>query len=170
MLTLYQDEHILMVIRKHWFVMLESLLILLFLLIGGIIILSFLPSLLPEMPPAALRPLIGFLMSMYALLVLALLFLSWMDYHLDMWVITDKRIIDIEQRGLFHREMSDIPYERIQDITVNMKGPIQTFFRFGTIRIQTAGQREFAIANIPHLEELRDTLLRYAQTSLHRAN
>lgn len=54
-------------------------------------------------------------------------------------VITDQRVVDWDQRGLFDRVISEADYDKIQDISYRIKGPISTLFRFGTLQIQTAG-------------------------------
>lgn len=72
--------------------------------------------------------------------------MEWTDYYLDVWILTDKRLIDVEQRGLFHRKVSSLDLRNIQDIKIETKGLIATFLKFGDIHVQTAGaDREFVI-------------------------
>ncbi len=71
----------------------------------------------------------------------------WTDYYLDVLIITDRRIFDIDQQGLFRRESSSFRIDKIQNITVDQKGIIQTLLDFGTIRLETAGEREDFIAS-----------------------
>ncbi len=87
---------------------------------------------------------------------------AWMDYYLDMWIVTEKRVINIDQRGLFSREISEIPMANIQDVTVEVHGLMETLLGFGTVRIQTAGEREFTIDDIPRLNPVKDAILEYA--------
>ncbi len=70
-----------------------------------------------------------------------LFFLAWTDHYLDVWIITDRRIIDIEQRGIFNREVSNLRLDRIQDITVSVKGFLPTLLSFGDLHVQTAGHK-----------------------------
>jgi len=160
--TLRPGEHILKVINKHWFVFAKIIIGFSLLLVPAPVATALLPLFLEGGQFANLLPLIDFLAVLYALLVLLLLFLFWMDYYLDMWVITDFRIIDIEQYGLFSRQVAEIPLKQVQDVTVEVHGVLQTFLRFGAIRIQTAGEREFAIEDIPRLEETKELILTHA--------
>lgn len=87
----------------------------------------------------------------YCLWLLALwvgFFVAWTDYYLDVWHVTNERIVDIEQKGLFRRDESTIRLENIEDITIDVKGLIPTIFHYGDIRLQSAGaRREFVIKN-----------------------
>jgi membrane protein YdbS with pleckstrin-like domain len=85
------------------------------------------------------------------------LVLAWRAYviwHWNAFVITDLRVIDVDQRGFFERVVSDAPYEKIQDVSYAVRGIWGTIFDFGTIVIQTAG----ATVNLelPHVRRPRD--------------
>jgi len=104
--------------------------------------------------------------SVWLLLLWVVFFIEWTDYYLDLWLITDKRIIDVEQKGFFHREITSFRYEQIQDITVETKGFIETFFKFGTLQIQTAGHgRDIIIRDAHYPEEARSLILRLSEKS-----
>ena len=167
MITLARDERILLVIHKHWFVVLGTVVAFFMLLLLPLLVLVAL-FLLPyglsliEAVPVPLFPLIYFLLALYVMLLLLFFFIFWMDYYLDMWIVTTARIIDVEQRGLFRREVSEIPLQHVQDVTTQVHGIIRTFLKFGTIRIQTAGEREFLIDEVPHLEKIKEIILNQA--------
>jgi uncharacterized membrane protein YdbT with pleckstrin-like domain len=69
------------------------------------------------------------------------IFLRWTDHYLDVWIVTPERIIDIDQNGLFNREVSSIRFERVQDITTEVNGLIATFLGYGDLHVQSAGER-----------------------------
>lgn len=162
MLQLQSGEKILTSVRKHWFVVLRTAVVFAVLVLIPPIALTLLPFVTANFNPEIIEPLVNFFLSLYMVTLFLFLFLFWMDYYLDMWVITDLRIIAIEQKGLFRREISEIPLSRVQDITIEIHGIIETFLKFGTIRIQTAGEREFTIDNIPRLYEIKDIILKYS--------
>ena len=79
---------------------------------------------------------------------------------MDVWILTDRKIIDIEQLSLFSREVSEFRLDRVQDITVEVRGIISTMLKFGTLHVQTAGAtREFVIKNIPDPYKVRDIIM-----------
>jgi hypothetical protein len=51
--------------------------------------------------------------------------------------LTDQRFIQITQKGLFHRSVSDIGLQQIQSINYDISGIEQTLLGFGTIKMQT---------------------------------
>ncbi len=66
----------------------------------------------------------------------------WTHYYLDLWVITDRRIIVIDQIHFFNRKVSSFRLERLQDIKVRISGILPTLLNYGTIRAQTASAAE----------------------------
>ena len=159
MLPLFENEKVLLIVRKHWFVMARTA-ILFFVLLFAPVIGSFLfPYVKTAIPEDLLYAGTNFFVSLYFAAISAFLFFEWMDYYLDTWIITSRRIIDIEQQGLFSRHVAEIPLSRVQDITIEVNGILETFLGFGTIRIQTAGERDFFIHDVPRLQELKNAIL-----------
>jgi uncharacterized membrane protein YdbT with pleckstrin-like domain len=143
MIEIDPQEKIIRVVRKHWFVLLSQGFFYLLMLIAPFVILAIMLE-LPVLEgfsfegPAFLLGL--FAASLWLLLLWNAVFLTLTDYLLDVLVITDRRIFQIEQHGLFRRESSTFRIDRIQDVTVEVKGVIATFLDFGDIHIHTAGE------------------------------
>lgn len=57
-------------------------------------------------------------------------------------MVTDENVVDIDQMGIFRNVVSTLRLSRVQDVSVDVKGPMQTLFKYGTISIQTAGEKE----------------------------
>jgi hypothetical protein len=60
------------------------------------------------------------------------------NYYLSLQIITSERIIDIDQKGIFLREVNEMAMQNIQDITHKQNGFWGTIFNFGNVIIQTA--------------------------------
>ena len=160
MIKLDSDEKILKVVRKHWFVLFtESFFLLFFVLIPIFIFIAVMVIDIPysiEFGGSGIALAVA-LLSVWLLFVWVTFFIIWTDYYLDILITTNKQIIDVEQRGLFSRELSTFRLDRIQDITAESNGIIQTFFNFGTIHIQTAGEgREFMMKGVPKPFEIKN--------------
>ena len=63
-------------------------------------------------------------------------FFTW---YSNVFIITTERIIDIDQKGFLHKTVSEISYDKIQDISYSVIGLKQTIFKLGTIKIQATG-------------------------------
>lgn len=86
-------------------------------------------------------------------------FTQFVDFYLDVWIITNDRIVNIEQQGLFARTVSELDLYKVQDVTSDVRGVIPTFFNFGNVYIQTAGNVErFVFRQIPHPHTVRQRI------------
>jgi membrane protein YdbS with pleckstrin-like domain len=65
-------------------------------------------------------------------------FYRWFLWNNSKYIVTNQRIIRLNQLGMFNREISEAEIDRIQEISTDIKGPIHTLLNFGTIRIKTA--------------------------------
>lgn len=91
------------------------------------------------------------IISSYLLFILGLLLYGFVDYYLDVYIITDERIVDIKQIGFFKREIAELHLREVQDVSAQVKGVYATMFHFGDVVIQTAGERpNFIFTAIPH--------------------
>ncbi len=57
-------------------------------------------------------------------------------------LVTNEHIVDIDQNTLFHRSVATLTLSRIQDVSAEVDGPAQTLLQYGTVVVQTAGQKE----------------------------
>ena len=106
-------------------------------------------------------------LSLYYLSLWLKLFIILTDYYLDVSIITSERIIDISQISLFHREVSEFPLKRIQDISVKVAGPLATLLDFGDVIIRTASERQmFIFEKIPKPYRVKDLILKLLQDNL----
>lgn len=64
------------------------------------------------------------------------IFYKW---HNSMMVMTDRRIFDIEQKGLFDRVVSEVPLERVDDVNYEIKGVWATIFGYGSLHVYVQG-------------------------------
>lgn len=165
MLQLAPQENVLLVMRRHWFVLVRPASVFAVLLALPLPFIALAPRLLPQFEALHIALVIKFASTLYLMALLTWALVIWLSYYLDVWIITDQRIIDVEQYGLFHREVSEIAADRIQNVTIETPGFIATVLKFGTIRIQTAGQGEFVITEVPHCERAKTIILQRSRSA-----
>ena len=160
--ALEPDEEVLKIVRKHWFVIGAELASVILTALIPIILLTALSTQVPDGFFARVHvdnagPLITFAIATWLLLCTFSAFVVWTHYYLDIWVITDRRIIAVEQIHFFNRNVAIFRLERLQDIEFSVKGLIQTFFNYGTLSAQTAGHSEanFKSTGMPNPDELQ---------------
>jgi uncharacterized membrane protein YdbT with pleckstrin-like domain len=95
--------------------------------------------------------------SGYYLALVTYFFVRWLDFYLDIAIVTSDRIVDIDQHGLFRRTVDELDCKMIQDVSAAKHGVFQTLFNFGTVEIQTAGERRnFTFANVPDPDRVQE--------------
>jgi len=166
MIIFDEGEKIIKIVRKHYFVIMPTVLLTFFLAMAPFLLFSFLGSDFLSIEPEIKDVVFDFLAkwkvfgySIWFLLLWVTFFMKWTNYYLDMWIITNKHIIDVDQKSFFHREITSFRYEQIQDITIETNGLVQTFLKFGTLHIQTAGQGNNIIIKDAHYPEEAKTLI-----------
>lgn len=155
-----EKEKIIKIIHRHWFDIFQQFLIIILIicaLIGGFLIF---PSLFPDLRSVEYYSLLIFLESTFALLIWVYVFLIWVDYYFDVWIVTSERVVNIEQKGLFLRQLSELKYNKIQDVTVDVKGFFPTVLNYGDVHIQTAGEEgKFLFRQIPDPYEVKNIIM-----------
>jgi len=102
-------------------------------------------------------------------------FLTWTHYYLDAYIVTNQRVLTIDQIDFFHRKVSEADIGNVQDIEVVVQGFFANTLNFGDVRVQTAGadQRILFLDNIPYPYKAKDIILQFAEANrkveLHNA-
>jgi len=60
-------------------------------------------------------------------------------WYFNVFIITNERIIDLEQKGFFNKTVSEAVVEKIIDLSYSVKGLWQTILKLGTLKIQAEG-------------------------------
>jgi uncharacterized membrane protein YdbT with pleckstrin-like domain len=159
-------EHVVLQVRKHWFLFLIELL--------PYAILAILPFVLPKllMFAPSLAPYATFFdyqtqlaraaLAVWLLITWTMAWSAFTRYFLNAWVLTNQRIVDIKQRGYFSREVSSLFLSRVQDVTTDVVGVLPSLLGIGDINVESAGAVEkFYMRGIPRPEQMRDLILKY---------
>lgn len=123
----FEDEEVLFVFRKHPIVMRRGLILAMLAILLGTV-----PSLFkPEYSVYLIGLACGIVLG--AIIMLP----GWIGWWFSVFIVTDQRLIQITQRGLFHRSVIDMRLNQIQMINYEVSGMQETLLRFGTIMMQT---------------------------------
>jgi hypothetical protein len=144
----FDEEEVLFVFRKHPIVMRRGLIMgMLAVLLGTV--------------PALFKPEYSvYFMGLGAGLVVGfLLFLpSFISWWFSVFIVTDQRLIQITQKGLFNRSVVDMGLGQIQMVNYQVAGLTQTLLGFGTIMMQTF-VGDLVIHEIHHPAHIQKKLL-----------
>ncbi|MBZ9578560.1 PH domain-containing protein [Patescibacteria group bacterium] len=181
MITLRPNEKIYLIKRRHWLILMRSLLPEFLIFLATIILMitlifiplpswpNWLTNFIPSILELEIRYLSLFLLSLFLLVIWTISFLIVTNYYLDCWIVTNERTIHTELRGLFSRIFSSINHDKIQDITIEIQGFFPAILRFGDLYIQTAGEfREFVFRQIPQPHKTRVIIFKAQKEFLKR--
>lgn len=158
--SLFEDgEIIIEEVRKHFLVYVEDVFIHFFgcaLFVGMTLFFAF--------SGESAGPYIAYVLMFFVLVFWVSFFYAWTKNYFDVWYITNKHIIAVNQKEILKRDEAFMELRRIQDVFFEKEGLLQTWFGYGILRIQSAGtEQEFVIENVQNVEliahrimELRD--------------
>ncbi len=167
------DEKIIYEVRKHWLIFWSEVGVLLLIAIAplGLVSVFSVEAWDSSFSYTGLLSLFVFLYSLWLLVCWVLMFVFWTNYYLDVWIITNKKILSVDQHGLFKREVMILHLDKIQDIAYIIDGLVATTLNYGNISITSAGtDTEFKIKGIPNpalvQSKVNEALLAFKTESL----
>ena len=147
------NEHVVFQIRKHWFIFFVELL--------PYAIIAIIPFAIPHLIVLA-PPLARTMLGIWLLITWTGAWSAFTKYFLNIWILTNERIVEIKQRSYFNREVSSLLLSRVQDVTTDVIGVLSSLLDIGHINVQSAGTTEyFHMHGIHRPEQLRDLILKY---------
>lgn len=168
---LEEGEIILDRVRKHWIVYAEDVFYhtfgcFLFMVLASYLSHSGAFSFIDEDSGAYL----GMVLVMFVIIFWISFFYAWTKEYLDVWYVTDRHIIAVNQKQMFEREEAFMELSRIQDVFFDKTGFISTWLGYGKLRVQTAGsEQEFIIENVAEVEAVAHRIMELRDISQHKA-
>lgn len=165
-----ENERVELFLRRHWIALVPVLF--------GFLVLTTAPLLISWFYQDAIvswfsHPIVGpiatIVSSIYFLSLWLFVFIAFTDYYLDTWIVTNERIINIEQEGLFHRTASELDLAAVQDTTAEIRGILQTVLTYGNVFVQTAGEKgRFHFKNIDNPEHVKEKVTQLVEEDKQR--
>ena len=140
----FDDEEVLLLFRKHPVVMRKAIVVASVALLLGTI-------------PALVKPTFEVFfggLGLGFLLAFLIMFYSWISWNFSVFIVTNIRLIQVTQKGLWTRSVVDIGLDKIQTISFEIHGMQETLLGFGTIVIQTY-VGELVIHDVHHPKKIQ---------------
>lgn len=166
-----ENEEIVLFIRRHWITFVPTLLITLMIIVVPVVVMTLIIRGFHVELSSVIYNYIILALSAFILFVLTFLIISWISYYFDVLIVTDERLVNIEQDGLFNRHISQLDLLRVQNVSTSVKGMFATFFNYGILDVQTAGDNskkkenlsDFTMEAMPNPQKIAETILDYNQ-------
>ena len=142
-----EGEIVSLVISKHWIIYLRMLKqLLVFAMVPFVGMLLFTVD-----TPANTKYVVYLFCLIYLSYFFLIVFVRWLDEMLDILIVTNQRLISIEQVNLFQNTASETNLTMIQDVKGRKQGILGGLLHFGSLEIQTAAEKiEFHIKDVAH--------------------
>jgi len=171
-IRLEEDEDIIIQTRRHWFVLVSQLFGMVLALVVPPILWIFVDiksiNALENVDLSLAGPIFIYLYGLWFMFIWVGIFSVWTNYYLDILTLTDRRVIVINQKGFFRRNVASFRLERMQDMHIEINGFLATMLDFGNIDIETAGESDeaFEATGLPKPRELKAAILKASDRRL----
>jgi len=87
-------------------------------------------------------------------------FFKFLHWYFNVYLLTNERIIDFDYKGVLHIETAYANLNQIQDVSPKIIGFFGTFFHYGNVFVQTAGEKqEFEFHHVAKPDEVARRIL-----------
>lgn len=157
------DEQVFIFVRRYPLAFLPTLALLVGVTILGITMIYFLG--IGGVFSVSQQVLLG---SAFLMFMMLFALIEFIDFYFDLYIVTDRRIVDIDQLKLFNRDVATLLLDDVQDAKAKTKGVLATFFSFGDVSIQSAGaQANFMFDDVKNPEAIAAMIIDLSDQS-HR--
>ncbi len=87
------------------------------------------------------------------LLVLIIVYEGFLNWYFNVYIVTDKNIVDVDFHSILFKNIDVAPLRNIEDASSSMGGILHSIFNYGNVFVQTAGTGQnidFISVSKPH--------------------
>lgn len=140
-----KGEEIVEMVRRSFFTILPPFLEALFLSFPGIYGLLYLD-----------QPMISLISLVWLIFLISYVFYHWLIWHYDVYVITNQRVININQKSLFTKEVLELSYDKIEDVYYGIESFSGSLFGYGTVKILPRSNISYLKMDIVNVSDPQD--------------
>jgi len=132
--ALERGEQIVLLLRKHWvtnvpWIFIASLLLVSPLVLRFFPLLEFLPNRFQAMAVVG-----------WYLLTLGFIFENFLSWYFNVYIVTNKRVIDLDFYNLVYYNQAQADLSQITDMNLTICGTLGVVFNYGNLVIETAAE------------------------------
>jgi len=149
------NEVIILFLRSHFVVNISWIIFSLLLLLLPILVLTLLSNFgLDFLSSPISNRFITMFTLFYYLMLFSYVFISFLHWFYNVFIVTSERIVDIDYSDIVIHNIAVTSLTHVQDVNYTQSGFIPTFFNYGDLFVQTAGnEKNFEAMSIPKPRE-----------------
>ncbi len=133
---LQENEEIIMTLHRHWVILVFHFLYFIALFWTSIILLTYQNAIIQIFWSA----IYWWGLSLYWILFLTFILLYWINDELDLFIITNMRIIGIEQISVLSRSVTECSLDKVQEVNAHTSGIVEALFGYWDVHIHSASE------------------------------
>jgi uncharacterized membrane protein YdbT with pleckstrin-like domain len=138
--VMQEGERVICEIKRHpvglWGLYASSLALIILMALG----VALVPNFFPDASQSA-KAALAFGALIMAVLVLLYAYVARVVYLGNRWIVTSDSLTQITQVGLFRKMSSQLSLANLEDVSVDQNGLLPSMIGFGTLKVETAGER-----------------------------
>lgn len=123
-----------MVLKRHWIALVYIFWYAIFLLFSVLLMILFWASI------PLIWPIINIVLVIYISVFLLFIYIHWMSYELDLYIVTTKRIIWLEEVSFLNRHLSECAIDKVQEVNAKTTWVLSNLLNFWEVTIHTASE------------------------------
>lgn len=158
--TQEEKEKIVLLLRQHWVTNLGWIIACVFFTLLPYLFFSIKEIVLSGEIIDFFTPQVVFvLLSVWYLLVFGFMFSRFIHWYYNVYIVTTRRIIDVDFYGVLYKKISEADLNKIQDVTHTTIGTMELLFNFGEVRVQTAAEfSDIEFENVPNPSDVHKVI------------
>lgn len=138
--VMQQGERVICEVKRHpvglWGIYFGVLILLIVLITGAIVVPGYIPNVTDST-----RQVFAIGAVLIAAVALLYTYVARIVYTGNRWVVTSDSLTQITQVSLFRKQSSQLSLANLEDVTVDQNGLFQAMVGYGTLKVETAGER-----------------------------
>lgn len=148
------NEEIVTILKKHWLLISSFIIRGIACLVLGLLLLSV-PNVASYLAHSTVLALIYTLWMIFWSSYIIYYVMNWQN---DRFIVTNQRIVEIDQQGAFSRKIVEIELSRIQDIHHEINGFWASISNIGNLHISSGGQKDMVMEGMARPAEIQEML------------
>lgn len=124
-------EKTLLIFRRHWIALVYVIWWIFFLVFSVIAMIIF---------SKVIWDIVNVILVCYVSTFLLFIYINWMRYELDLYIITNKRIIWLEEVSFLNRHLSECPLDKVQEVNAKTVWLLSNLLNYWVVTIHTASE------------------------------
>lgn len=137
--TQEQEENVILFLRQHIIVLIPGVLLVTALLVTPLFVVPFLLRFL-TLPVAVPTRYFVVGTAFWYVMTFGVAIMTFLRWYYNIYIVTNKRIVDIDFLHLLYKEFSEARLDKVQDLSFKSGGIFAAFFDYGDVNVETAGE------------------------------